>query len=173
MNTLQSSLPTTKGHLMSDTARQSDEHTQNLLVRVLRECGEDNRIEHLSQLELIDCVLEKCMWDSGQSAEFMMRLLITVNCDKEVLSQRLLRSEEERDKLTQRVALLEETLQTSERDCAVQSHLLNVAHQHPGLEELRLFLVSQNKESLLQDLFLAGIDNIERLRVAEIGRAHV
>jgi hypothetical protein len=144
-----------------------DAHTRNLLIRVLAECGENRGpLEVLSQLELIDCVLEKCMWDTGEFAAFMMRLLITVNSDAEMLSLRIEHSEEEREKLALRIRELESRLTASEHVHAVLSHSLSMAHKHPGLEELRRFLAALGSESCANDLLAAGIDSMDKLRAA-------
>ncbi len=152
---------------MTIDARNPDGFIRNLLVNVLADCGaEADKLECLSLLELIDCALEMSMRDAGQFTIFMMRLLINADGAGEMLALRLEHSEEERERLMQRIKDLEEALRTSERERAVLTHQLAIAHQHPGLEELRQFLLSFKCESCLDDLLGAGIDSIERLKLA-------
>lgn len=152
---------------MHQVPRNRDALTRNLLIRVLAECGENRgALETLSQLELIDCVLEKCMWDTGEFTAFMMRILITVNSDTEMLLLRIDHSEEEREKLALRIRELESRLTASEHVHAVLSHSLSMARMHPGLEELRTFLVELGSESCIDELLVAGIDSMDKLRAA-------
>lgn len=152
---------------MKSDERNPDSFTRNLLVNVLADCGEDpDKLECLSLLELIDCTLEMSMRDAGQFTIFMMRLLINADGAAGMLALRLEHSEVEREKLREHIEGLGEALRTSERERAVLQHFLSLAHRHPGLEALRKFLTSFKCESCLDELLDAGIDSIEKLKVA-------
>lgn len=150
---------------MSSISVNRDGYTRSLLLRALSDSGaKRDTLEPLSQLELIDCAVEMCVKEPAQLTMFLVVLLITANSDKESLMQRLLRSEENQRELQLRFTCVEEELRDSERDRAVLIHRLSMAHEHPGLEALRLFLVDIKCEPLLEDLVKAGIDSIETLR---------
>ena len=154
---------------MSSISVNRDGYTRSLLLRALSDSGvKRDTLEPLSQLELIDCVVEKCVAKPGQLTVFLIALLIAANSDKESLTQRLLRSEENQRELQARLTSTEGILRDSERDRAVLDYRLKLAHEHPGLEALRLFLVEAKCEPLLEDLVKAGIDSIEMLRATAL-----